>query len=179
MGKLLDLAKPDLSVMTDEEKLMSALSLHNTRHILYPPFLKRADDLPNLQWNKVPFCKASRARVPREKGVYAFVLEFSHNFLPNSSHVLYIGKGGDITSKNNLWKRYYDYMRTEKKNDRPRIHEMLCQWKGHLTYYYATVDQGVSTGTVEETLLDVLIPPYNRGDFSAELTDLLKGANIL
>jgi hypothetical protein len=90
-----------------------------------------------------------------------------------------ICKGGDVTTQNNLWARYYDYIRTQRKNDRPRICEMLRQWDGHLSYYYATVDDGISTGDVEEVLLDILIPPYNRGDFSAELKSLLKGANIL
>jgi hypothetical protein len=179
MGDLLDLANASLTAMTAEERLIAALSKHNANHILYPPFLQRTKDLPVLKWNKVPFCKASRAKIPREKGVYAFAVEFEDSLLPTNSHILYIGKGGDIQSQNNLWKRYYDYLRTEKVNDRPRIGEMLRQWKGHLTYYYATVSPGVSTGDVEETLLDILVPPYNRGDFSSELTSLLKGANIL
>lgn len=179
MSKLLDLANPSLKAMTDEEKLMAALTKHNANHILYPPFLKRKKDLPNLTWKKLPFCEASRKSVPREKGVYAFAVEFGGGVLPQSTHVLYIGKGGDVKTKNNLWARYYDYIRTQKKNDRPRIHEMLRQWEGHLSYYYATVNNNVSTGDVEEVLLDILIPPYNRGDFSAELKNLLKGANIL
>ena len=179
MGNLLDLANASLTAMTAEERLIAALAKHNANHILFPPFLKRTKDLPVLKWNKVPFCKASRASIPREKGVYAFAVEFEDSLLPTNSHILYIGKGGDIKSQNNLWKRYYDYIRTEKVNDRPRIGEMLRQWKGHLTYYYATVAPGVSTGDVEETLLDILVPPYNRGDFSSELSNLLKGANIL
>jgi len=179
MGRLLDLADPTLRAMSDEEKLIAALSKHNVNHTLYPPFIKRTDDLPELQWEKLPFCKESRPLVPKEKGVYAFAVEFEHALLPNSSHILYIGKAGDINSNNTLWKRYYNYLRTEKINDRTRICEMLRQLKGHLSYYYAIVDVGISTGDVEETLLDILIPPYNRGDFSAELTSLLKGANIL
>ena len=179
MGKLLDLADVSLKAQTPENMLIAALSKHNSNHILYPPFIKRASELPKLKWKKVPFCKESRDLISREKGVYAFVVEFLDESLPSNSHILYVGKGGDVQSNNNLWKRYYDYIRTEKVNDRPRIGEMLRQWKGHLTYYYATVGSDISTGDVEKTLLDILIPPYNRGDFSAELTDLLKGANIL
>ncbi|MCO6356274.1 hypothetical protein GBO14_16260 [Pseudoalteromonas shioyasakiensis] len=179
MGKLLDLAAPSMKSMTLEEKLMAALAKHNTKHILYPPFLEREKELPTLNWVKLPFCHNSRRKVPKKKGVYAFALDFGGGNLPNSSHILYVGKGGDLKTQNNLWARYYDYIRTKRKNDRPRICEMLRQWDGHLNYYYATVDGNVSTGDVEETLLDILIPPYNRGDFSAELKTLLKGANIL
>jgi len=179
MGKLLDLADSSLTAKTKEEKLMAELSRYNNQHILYPPFMGRTEELPALDWNKLSFSPESRKHVPREKGVYAFAVEFEHPFLPPSCHILYIGKAGDVNSNNSLWKRYYDYLRTEKKNDRPRVCQMLRQWKGNLSYYYATVEHGVSTGDIEETLLDILIPPYNRGDFSAELTSLLKEANIL
>ncbi|EGR2240180.1 hypothetical protein ACLIOB_002153 [Vibrio cholerae] len=179
MGKLLDLADRSLENKTKEELLMADIKLHGNNFILYPPFFNRADDLPDLEWEKVSFTPENRNKLPKLKGVYAFAIEISKGGLPPSTLILYVGKAGDLNSGNSLWKRYYDYIRTEKKNDRPRIGEMLRRWKGHLSYYYATVDENISTGMVEETLLDVLIPPYNRGDFSPELNSLLKGANIL
>lgn len=179
MGKLLDLADGSLNAKTDEEKLMSELAAHRCNHVLYPPFFKRVNELPELEWKKVSFTEMSRAEVPREKGVYAFAVEINHNFLMPITHILYVGKAGDVNSNNTLWRRYYDYLRTEKISDRVRIAGMLQRWKGCLSYYYAVVDDGVSTAKVEETLLDILIPPYNRGDFSAELSNLLKGANII
>jgi hypothetical protein len=176
---LLDLADRSLSTMSKKEQLSAALSNHRCQHILYPPFVERKNDLPNLIWNRVPFSLASRKQIPKERGVYAFAVEFSDMKLPPSTHILYIGKAGDLNSNNDLWTRYYDYIKTERRNDRPRIHQMLNQWKGFLTYFYATVDQNTGTADIEETLLDIFIPPYNRGDFSAELSSLLKGANLI
>lgn len=176
---LLDLAYRNTSTMSQEQQLSAALSSHRCQHILYPPFVERKKDLPDLVWNRVPFSPESRSQIPKEKGVYAFAVEFSDSKLPPSTHILYIGKAGDLNSNNTLWSRYYDYIKTLRKNDRPRIHQMLNQWKGFLTYFYATVDPNIATADIEETLLDIFIPPYNRGDFSAELSSLLKGANLI
>ncbi len=179
MTQLLDLASPALDRQSPQEQLQAAITLHCNSFIFYPPFFDRAADLPTLDWKRLDFKPESRNSLPREKGVYAFAIEISKGNLPPATMILYVGKAGDTNSGNSLWKRYYDYIRTERLSDRPRIGEMLNRWKGHLSYYYATVGDGFSTGDVEQTLLDILIPPYNRGDFSPELTSLLKGANIL
>lgn len=176
---LLDLAKPSLDNMSDEQKLMASLRLHSLQHILYPPFFSRASDLPTLNWHKIKFLPENRTLLPDEKGVYAFALEFDMNGLPPIIHILYVGKAGDISSNNTIYKRYYDYIRTQRINDRASIHQMLNLWKDNLSYYYATVDEDVSTGDIEKTLLDIFIPPYNRGDYSVQLRSLLRGANIL
>lgn len=179
MDTLLDLATPALQSLSPQEQLSAQLKSHSESYILYPPFIQRANDLPQLQWNSIDFNMAYRSQLPRSKGVYAFAIEFNDSRLPKSSHIVYVGKAGDDNSNNTIWKRFYDYIRTKKIGDRPRIAKMLRQWDGHLRYYYAVVPAGVSTGDVEEYLLDILIPPYNRGDFSPELLSLLKGANII
>lgn len=179
MRKLLDLADGSLNSLTKDQMLMAQLTKHLCQHVMYPPFFERANDLPPLVWQKVDFNLSSRAMVPKEKGVYAFALEINHTSMVPVTHILYIGKAGDTDSSNTLWKRYYDYIRTEKVADRVRIAEMLRQWRGKLSYYYAVVGDEFSTGVIEESLLDILIPPYNRGDYSVELSSLLKGANII
>jgi hypothetical protein len=179
MTTLLDLARPALAQQTPEEQLKAALALYHERFVLYPPFLGKLKDLPDLHWTKIEFSPQNRALLPRKQGVYAFAVEFSDIKIPFASHILYIGKAGDINSQNTLWRRYQDYVRTEKMHDRPRIYEMLERWKGHLKYYFAEVDNHLSTAEIEQCLLDIFIPPFNRGDFSPEMKSLLKGANII
>lgn len=176
---LLDLAMPDINNLSPEEKLRAQVLAHQLQHFLYPPFFMRHLDLPDLTWAKVRFRPESRNELPKSKGVYAFAVELGIGCVPPVTHILYVGKAGDINSNNTIYDRYYDYIRTKKINDRPRICQMLRQWDGHLSYYYAVVDDDVSTGEIEKILLDILIPPYNRGDYSAEIKSLLKGANIL
>jgi hypothetical protein len=179
MDTLLDLATPALKSLSRQEQLSAQLALHIERYILYPPFVQRVNDLPQLQWHSIDFDMAHRDKLPRSKGVYAFAIEFNDSRLPKTSHITYIGKAGDDNSNNTIWNRFYDYVRHRNIGDRPRISEMLTRWEGHLRYYYAVVPAGFSTGDVEEHLIDILMPPYNRGDYSPELQSLLKGANIL
>lgn len=176
---LLDLARPSIKSLSEKEELMGQLTLHTHSHTLYPPFFGRTDDLPKLDWTRVNFCPEEKMNIPKEKGVYAFVLEFRHEFLMNNSYVLYVGKAGDIKTKNTLYSRYQDYLRNQRNADRVRISDMLVRYDGFLSYYFSPVPDGISTGDVEKILLDILIPPYNVGDFSADLKALLKGANIL
>lgn len=179
MVNLYDLADGSLNAQSDEQKLMAQLSAHCLNHVLYPPFFNRANDLPELAWTRLEFKPESREEVPKKKGVYAFALELTERSLLPVTHILYVGKAGDIDSNNTLWRRYYDYIRTEKVGDRIRIAQALRQWNGSIAYYYAVVEDEVSTGDIEKNLLDILIPPLNRGDYSAELSELLKGARII
>lgn len=139
----------------------------------------RGKSIPNLNWVKLRFNKDNRVHVPKSKGIYAFVLEVDSNLLMNNAYVLYVGKAGDIKSKNTLFKRYGDYLRNLRMNDRIRISEMLNRWNGHLSYYYSEVPEDISTGDIEKILLDIFIPPFNTNDFSFELKSLLKGAGLL
>ncbi|EBU9877570.1 hypothetical protein DM338_24025, partial [Salmonella enterica subsp. enterica serovar Livingstone] len=168
MNAPLDLARAHLANMSEEERLKADIARYKTRHVLYPPFFQLLNELPNLEWKKVSFSLDARDCIPKEKGVYAFAIDIGDSKLPVTSYILYIGKAGDLNSQNTLWNRYYDYIKTQRRNDRPRIHEMLNLWKNHLSYYYAVVSNDQSTGELEKTLLNILIPPYNKGDFSAE-----------
>ncbi len=179
MNGPLDLARSHLESMNEAERLQADLSRYKTRHVLYPPFFTLLDELPNLEWKRVSFCLDSRSKVPKKRGVYAFAIDIQNAKLPATSYILYIGKAGDIGSNNTLWNRYYDYIKTQRRNDRPGIHEMLNLWRNHLTYYFATVDNNQSTGDLEKKLLSILIPPYNKGDFSAEMSSILRGIKII
>ena len=176
---LMDLADGSLKAQSESEMLCGALKVHTQRHTLYPPFFSRVDDLPDLEWNRLEFGSAERQNVPKKKGLYAFVLEVKHKNLMANSYVLYVGKAGDVGNSNTLYMRYGDYLANLRRMDRPRISEMLRRYDGYLSYYYATVADGVSTGDIEKNLLDILIPPFNTNDFTPELKGYLKGADLL
>lgn len=140
MKKLMDLASSSTNAMSPEEKLSAAIALHRTEHFLYPPFFQRVNDLPELAWQKLKFEPGSRQFIPKQQGVYAFAIDLSSTNLPSTSYILYVGKAGDLASSNTLHNRFYDYQRTELVGDRPRVREMLRQWKGFLSYHYAVVE---------------------------------------
>lgn len=176
---VIDLAKKHAQSADPRMQVIAQLTLHNFSAVMYPPFFDKAQDLPVLVWKKCKFEPQNRTALPRKQGVYAFAIEVGYPNLPGNSYILYVGKAGDLKSKNTIWHRYYDYIRTQKTYDRIRIGEMLNMWKDHLVYFHAEVDPKKSTGEIEKMLTTIFVPPYNRADFSGEIADLLKGANIL
>lgn len=181
MDEILDLARPSLDAMSESEKLQAALKLHCNQHVLYPPFFQLSKKLPDLKWEKSYFNGelSDRKNIPKKSGVYAFSIEVKGDFLPATSYILYVGRAGDERSANTLFKRYYDYIQTFRRNDRPRVHEMLKFWCGNLAYYYAPIEDKTIIAETEKTLINILLPPVNRGDYSAELSKLLKGVHII
>lgn len=174
-----DLAKKQVKAEDHDKLIMGQLALHEFSAVLYPPFFEKMNDLPKLEWKKCKFTKDNRITLPKKKGVYAFAIEIEHAFLPQNCYILYVGKAGDLDSGNTIWHRYYDYIRCQEKNIRPRIREMLNKWKDQMVYFHAEVDPTISTGDVEKMLTTIFIPPYNRADFTGEVADLLKGAGLL
>lgn len=174
-----DLAKTQVKLADPRLLMMGQLHQHCFSAVMYPPFFDKAADLPNLVWRKCKFEAINRKVLPKKQGVYAFAIEVSYPNLPPNCYILYVGKAGDLDSKNTIWHRYNDYLRCQKTYDRPRIGEMLNMWKEHIVYLHAEVDPTISTGDVERMLTTVFVPPYNRADFTGEVAGLLKGANIL
>ncbi len=179
MAKLVDLAIPSIKAKSKEKLVEADLTLHADTYIMYPPFFEKANDLPNLEWKKLIFPDDAKQNVPDVRGVYAFAIDVHSPLVPPTSYITYVGLGGKIGNESTLKKRFSTYIRNLKTPDRVRIAGMLERWKTNLTYYYAVVGENDDTEEIEETLLSILIPPYNRGDFSAELKNLLRGANIV
>lgn len=179
MVDLVDLATPSIKNRSKKKLVQADLKYHADTYVMYPPFFEKAKELPNLEWKKLVFPDQAKKNVPDVRGVYAFAIDVQNPLVPPTSYITYIGLGGKKGNGSTLKKRFTTYIRNMKTPDRVRIAEMLDRWKSNLTYYYAVVDDNDDTEAIEETLLSILIPPYNRGDFSAELKSLLQGANIV
>ncbi len=178
MSSIYDVLDEQIENQTEDEKRLAYISKYRREFILCPAFIKKKDELPDLNWSTIKF-NADNPNLPDQQGVYAFSIVIENGNLPANSYILYVGKAGDVTSNNTIKKRYRDYVREVRVQSRPAIHRMLNLWKGHLSYHYAVVPNGVSTGDIEQQLTTIFIPPYNTNDFIAEVRDLLKGASIL
>lgn len=170
--------KEAIAAQNDRIAAISHISTFIRDFLLCPSFFKAVDDLPKLEWKSIPFEK-KKPDLPSHQGVYAFAISVDHPFLPTNSYIVYVGKAGDIDSKNTIEKRYKDYISEINHMTRPTIHALLNLWRGHLTYYYAEVPAGTSTGEIEKTLTTVFVPPYCTNDYFAEVRSLLRGASIL
>ncbi|MEL0655566.1 hypothetical protein V6257_11030 [Pseudoalteromonas issachenkonii] len=168
----------EIAQQGDDDKRLAYISKYRREFVLCPAFIATKNDLPALNWNSIKF-NDPNAVLPEQQGVYAFSININHNHLPNNSYILYVGKAGDVTSQNTIKRRYRDYVREQRVQTRASIHRMLNLWSEDLTYHYAEVPNGISTGEIEKQLTTIFIPPYNTNDFVAEIRDLLRGASIL
>lgn len=70
-------------------------------------------------------------------------------FLPPHGYILYIGIAGR-NSDRSLQERYKDYLNTPKVVKRDRIARMIGNWHNILCFFYAPIEDGVSSEELQE-----------------------------
>lgn len=128
--------------------------------------------LPGLTWNSIPFGDLGINNVPDDRrGIYAFAVCKDSAVLPPHCYVFYIGIAGR-RSERSLRARYRDYLNPGKVLKRARIARMIGTWRSVLRFYFAPVDDAVTSEQLEELekqLNSTLLPPMSEGDLSAEI----------
>lgn len=132
----------------------------------------------HIDWSSVPFDKGSLTGVPKEPGLYAFVVSSDHPKLPVHAYILYVGQSGHGTSKHNLRRRFLDYLRDQRNGcSRPAVDRMLTEFAKDLKFYFAAMPLAKSfLEDIETKLLSAIIPPVNQVDFEADVTIARKAA---
>jgi len=138
-----------------------------TTFLLHVKSWEKYDALQSLTWKSVAY--KSKKNAVDSRGVYAFVLDAKRHTpspIPPLAFVLYIGETGD-SSSGTLKTRLNNYRNMKAQRDRARVFEMLMRWGGSLRFYYAVVEEQNGTKSCEAELLNSLLPPVNKADFSA------------
>lgn len=132
----------------------------------------------SLNWKCVKFEENSAIQIPKEKGVYAFVVEPRIAQLRSHGYVMYIGETGH-KSQRHLRKRFGDYLNDKKKPKRNLIHSMLTTWEDYLYFYYVEVDSSqMDIKQLEQKLLDTFTPPFSQTGYSAEVGAAVKLSRV-
>ena len=136
---------------------------HLSKHrvgFVHSPLMWNKCDLPiALEWHSIKFGEGHRRQVPSNQfGIYAFMLQPKFTAPPKSAYLLYIGM-----TRRSFRERYGEYLDKElKRFGRTIIGRMLGRWDGHLWFHYASIEDKSLTGSIEESLLNACIPPYNQ-----------------
>ena len=143
---------------------------------LAPALLMAGDyDLNQLSWYSIEYGEAEIQKVPDDKrGVYAFAVCRPSDVLPPHGYVLYIGIAGKDSNRP-LRERYRDYLNNKKIMKRTKIAMMIGNWYEVLRFFYAPVDDALSTEdlqNLERQLNTALLPPYSERDMVAEVRDM-------
>ena len=127
--------------------------------------------IPNLTWDSVSYGEEERDKVPADKqGLYAFAICLNNAGLPPHGYILYIGIAGQDSDRS-LRVRYSDYFSESKVMKRARIARMIGTWHQILRFYFAPVDDDMSSEDLkelEQKLNTALMPPFSVGDLEAE-----------
>lgn len=120
-----------------------------------------------FNWDCVRFSPNNKNTVPREPGIYAFVVSWTPSKAPPHGYILYIGIAGHTKSTSTLRARYTQYLREQRNaSGRPRVVFMLNEWKEDLFFYYAPLPNSKSNlRMIESRMISAIIPPVNQKDF--------------
>lgn len=125
----------------------------------------------NLMWEKVKFAPSNRSAIPKERGIYAFVLELSPTKLPPHGYILYVGITGD-DSNSNLYKRYGQYLLAHRNQDgRPAVYYMMDNWSEELFFHFVPLPNiNIDLAKMERAFINAVLPPVNKRDIDAKIT---------
>ncbi|MBT3039175.1 MAG: hypothetical protein KME37_09575 [Candidatus Thiodiazotropha sp. (ex Codakia orbicularis)] len=142
-------------------------------NIFLSPDKLMSDDfqIASLEWDSIPYGDSEIDKVPNDRrGIYAFVIFQENKVFPPHGYVLYIGIAGR-NSDRPLRQRYKDYLNSKKVRKRAKIARMIGLWNEVLKFYFAPIDNNVSTDDLqilEKQLNSALLPPCSVGDLDAE-----------
>jgi hypothetical protein len=147
--------------------------------VLAPVQWRKFIPSPALDWQNVKFGTGTIDKVPEQRGIYAFVVQFQDHAaaalrLPGHGYVMYAGITGERGVNRTLRDRFCDYLREINRGKRVQIWSMLNKWKDDFYFHYALVDQTTDLARLELALNDAIIPPYVTNDFSAAIRPLAR-----
>ena len=130
--------------------------------------------IPELNWSSIRYGEEDDLdEVPDDKrGLYAFGISHPDGGLPPHIYIMYVGIAGEKDdSDRSLRDRYKEYLRESTLLKRERIGRMVNDWKLVLKFFFAPVDDNVSSEKLMQTerqLNSALMPPFSVGDLEAE-----------
>lgn len=157
----------------DFVKLAEELEDFRLRFCLSPKQWAACTYTSQLQWRSVPFKKAERIKVPKSRGLYAFVVRPNVAAVFEHGYLVYIGQTGHITNRT-LNDRFDDYFQPSQIRKRPKLAWMMSKWQDHLLFYYVDLDATPDLKVIETGLNDALLPPFVTGDFSPKIRRAVK-----
>jgi hypothetical protein len=160
----------DFNDFATEKTAQMEMDYYTQRFVLWPKQFKSLSVSISLDWKKVRFSPSNTAAVEEKPGIYAFAVQHADPALPPNGYITYIGQTGGKAAHRTLRDRFGDYLREKERPKRPHVHHMLNKWDDYLVFYFAAVDTSqTDLELLEDQLNDALIPPYSKGDYSADI----------
>lgn len=159
----------------DFAKSVDALKADINSFLLSPSRWRSSKVTYPVSWSDpIPFCDSNKLLIPKEPGIYAFIVKHINNHFPHHGFIMYIGITGYDGNGRTLNQRYKEYLREQVINKRPKIHYMLTKFCDDIHFSYSVIDDTFGLEELEANLNDAIIPPGLTNDFSAEIRAVVK-----
>lgn len=123
-----------------------------------------------LTWEIHPFQPDQTDEIPRNPGIYSFIVQPGIAHHPYCSYLMYVGM-----TERPLRDRFREYF-SEKRNatnGRPKLLKMLNVYQDYLHFCCSAIEEIERIEVIEESLLNAYIPPCN-DDYPAEIRRVMK-----
>ncbi|MES2096778.1 MAG: hypothetical protein V4459_08445 [Pseudomonadota bacterium] len=136
--------------------------------VLNPVKWKAYKSTAPLTWKHVDFNAASRVKVPKSPGLYAFAVQPPHADFPPSSWLFYVGEVGATGSEaRTLWQRYKEYLVELDESIRAKVGSFIFRYNGFVRFYFCELDpKTADIKAIESELISALWPEGNIRDFN-------------
>ena len=143
---------------------------HRWSFVLWPQQWE-AHNLSDLfNWEIHPFKREQIDEIPREPGIYSFVVQPGIANYPYCSYLMYVGM-----TERPLRERFREYF-SEKYNaidGRPKIVKLLNVYQDYLHFCCLTIAETERIKEIEDELLNAFIPPCN-DQYPTEISRVMK-----
>jgi len=138
--------------------IVSDAKAHEIRLLLWPTRWQQYRPIHNLDWQIFEFNSDNIQQIPKNPGVYTFLVQPRIAYNLNASYLMYIGK-----TDRSLRQRYREYLReVENTSGRTQIIDTLIRYTGYVYFSCACViSKSVTPTQIEDELLKAFMPPNN------------------
>lgn len=123
---------------------------------LWPKLWKSFSMRSSFSWAEKSLQRAALSSIPRNPGIYTFVIKPDIANHPSCAYLVYTGRSKDLHER---FKQYLDIQDGTRRHS-PKMEQGLIQYKEYLYFIFSPFKK-VSLKKAEQALIDVFIPPWN------------------
>jgi hypothetical protein len=153
------MALPVSAAVQDDIYDLAFQGLHDVPMMFFPQAWNAAPNMP-MVWSQSEFPPNPRSGIPKQPGVYVFVVMNDLFGFPHGNGLFYIGKATNLYERVGAYLGDVDLRLLRTK--RPLVWRMLNQWNGHLKYFYTTTPNKSAAKKLEGHMIEAFRPPFNR-----------------
>lgn len=153
-----------IDLIEEQDQLIA----HRYEFFLWPRQWEAYNLSDSFNWKIHPFQRNQARHIPREPGIYSFVIQPGVASHPHCSYIMYIGR-----TCYTLHSRFSRYLR--EQNDpqgRSKVVRFLNKYHGYTYFCCSIISETEQIEKIEDALIRAFLPPCN-SQFPAEIRPVI------